>query len=57
MVRLIDRADFEELTNLAMTNSGRTHMRPEIQKELLHYGILYSLDDAGLLERTRTALR
>ncbi len=57
MVRPIDRVDFEELTNLAMTNSGRTHMRPVIQKELLHYDILYSLDDAGLLERARTALQ
>jgi len=51
MVRPIDRADFEELTSRAMSDSGRAHMRPVIQKELLHYEILYSLDDAGLLDR------
>ena len=51
MVSPIDRADFEKLTSLAMSDSGRAHMRPVIQKELLHYDILYSLDDAGLLDR------
>ncbi len=51
MGNLIDKADFEELTSLAMSDSGRAHMRPVIQKELLHYDILYSLDDAGLLDR------
>ena len=34
-----------------MSDPGRGHMRPVIQKELLHYDILYSLDAAGLLDR------
>jgi len=61
MVRKIDKADFERLTALAMSDPGRAHMRPVIQKELLHYDILYSLDDAGLLDQLTfqggTALR
>lgn len=48
---MIDRADFEQLTNMAMQSAGRTHMRPVIQKELLHYDILYSMDAAGLLDK------
>lgn len=51
MVRLIDKADFDELTALAMSSPGHAHMRPVIQKELLHYDILYCLDNAGLLDR------
>ena len=51
MVKRIDKADFDELTALAMSGPGRAHMRPVIQKELLHYDILYSLDNAGLLDR------
>ncbi len=48
---MIDRADFEQLTNMAMQDPGRTHMRPVVQKELLHYDILYSLDAEGLLDK------
>ena len=33
-----------------MREGGRSHMRPVIQKELLHYDILYSLDREGLLQ-------
>lgn len=51
MTELINRADFERLTALAMNDPGRAHMRPVIQKELLHYDILYSLDSAGLLDQ------
>ena len=51
MVRQVDKANFDELTALAMSGPGRAHMRPVIQKELLHYDILYSLDNAGLLDR------
>lgn len=51
MAERIDKADFERLTALAMSDPGRRHMRPVIQKELLHYDILYSLDAAGLLDR------
>jgi len=51
MTEFINIADFERLTALAMSDPGRTHMRPVIQKELLHYHILYCLDDAGLLDQ------
>lgn len=51
MTELINKADFERLTALAMNDPGRAHMRPVIQKELLHYDILYSLDNAGLLDQ------
>ncbi|MEQ8514378.1 MAG: nucleotidyl transferase AbiEii/AbiGii toxin family protein, partial [Chromatocurvus sp.] len=46
----INKADFERLTALATSEPGRAHMRPVIQKELLHYDILYCLDNAGLLD-------
>ena len=42
--------DFSALVNRAMTASGHTHMRPVIEKELLHYDILFSLDREGLLD-------
>ncbi|MDT8429840.1 MAG: nucleotidyl transferase AbiEii/AbiGii toxin family protein [Pseudomonadales bacterium] len=51
MAESITPADFERLTALAMSDPGRAHMRPVIQKELLHYDILYSLDSAGLLDQ------
>ena len=37
------------LTDRAMQDSQVTHMRAVIQKELLHYDILYCLEQAGLL--------
>ena len=56
-----DRADFEELVNLAMAVPGRTHMRPVVEKELLHYDILFCLDQEKLLDQLTfqggTALR
>ena len=42
--------NFSELVNMAMTGSGHGHMRPVIEKELLHYDILFSLDREGLLD-------
>lgn len=45
-----DLLSFEQLTELAMREGGRAHMRPVIQKELLHYDILFSLDREGLLQ-------
>ena len=51
MAERINKADFERLTTLAMSEPGRAHMRPVIQKELPHYDILYCLDNAGLLDR------
>lgn len=56
-----DRADFEELVNLAMAVPGRTLMRPVVEKELLHYDILFCLDQERLLDQLTfqggTALR
>lgn len=34
-------ADFDALVAMAMAVPGRTHMRPVIEKELLHYDILF----------------
>lgn len=57
----LDRADFDSLVNRAMAEPGRAHMRPVIEKELLHYDILYALDVNGLLDELTfqggTALR
>lgn len=56
-----DQADFEVLVNLAMAVPGRTHMRPVVEKELLHYDILFCLDQERLLDQLTfqggTALR
>ena len=43
-------ANFSELVNKVMTGPGHGHMRPVIEKELLHYDILFSLDREGLLD-------
>lgn len=42
--------DFRILVEQAMQVAGRQHMRPVIEKELLHYDILFSLEQAGLLQ-------
>lgn len=56
-----DRVDFEELVSRAMTAPGRVNMRPVVEKELLHYDILFTLDKAELLDQLTfqggTALR
>ena len=36
--------DFLTLVELAMRAEGYAHMRPVIEKELLHYDILFALD-------------
>lgn len=41
---------FNQLIDRVMSTPGRTHMRPAIAKELLHYDILFCLDDNGLLD-------
>lgn len=38
------------LVEKAMQMQGRAHMRPVIEKELLHYDILFALDSADLLD-------
>lgn len=47
---MIDSVDFTQLADLAMAGAGRGHMRPVIEKELLHYDILFGLDSEGLLD-------
>ena len=58
---MIDKVDFSALTDRAMVQAGRGHMRPVIEKELLHYDILFGLDRDGLLDELTfqggTALR
>lgn len=53
--------DFNQLVSLAMREKGHAHMRPVIAKELLHYDILFALEDNGLLDHLTfqggTALR
>jgi hypothetical protein len=46
-----DQVDFSALVDRAMTQPGLAHMRPVVEKELLHYDILFSLDDDGLLDK------
>ncbi len=46
----ISKGDFKTLVNLAMADNTVTHMRPVIEKELLHYDILYCLEQKGLLD-------
>jgi len=46
-----EREDFAVLVGRAMAAEGRAHMRPVIEKELLHYDILFVLDKEGLLDR------
>jgi len=45
----IDPADFAQLVVRAMQGQGVAAIRPVVEKELLHYDILYCLDQAGLL--------
>lgn len=52
---------FDELVRLALEQSGNASQRAVIEKELLHYDILFCLDEAGLLDQLTfqggTALR
>ena len=43
--------NFNQLVTRAMNAPGRTHLRPAIAKELLHYDILFCLDAKGLLDK------
>ncbi|MGI9280008.1 MAG: nucleotidyl transferase AbiEii/AbiGii toxin family protein [Endozoicomonas sp.] len=47
----IDPADFSYLVDRALTNEQLANMRPVIEKELLHYDILFCLDQEGLLDK------
>lgn len=56
-----EKYDFLNLVELAIKKQGHAHMRPVIEKELLHYDILFTLDNANLLDKLTfqggTALR
>ncbi|MGS2722652.1 nucleotidyl transferase AbiEii/AbiGii toxin family protein [Porticoccus sp. GXU_MW_L64] len=46
---MTDRANFKELVAMAMTNGKHRHMRPVVEKELLHYDILFALKQQSIL--------
>ena len=47
----IDQENFTQLVNKAMQNESVNHMRAVIEKELLHYDILFALEKRGLLDK------
>jgi predicted nucleotidyltransferase component of viral defense system len=47
----IRQEDFRTLVELAMKEEGFAHMRPVIEKELIHYDILFVLDKENLLDK------
>lgn len=47
---MTESANFAALVDKAVALSGQGHMRSVIEKELLHYDILFSLDKEGLLD-------
>lgn len=58
---MIKKNDFRALVDLAMKTKNHSHMRPVIEKELLHYDILFALDKENILKNLTfqggTALR
>ncbi len=46
----IDQQNFEKIVNKAMSNDHVSHMRAVIEKELLHYDILFALEKGGFLD-------
>jgi len=47
----IDQDNFAQLVNKAMQDEHVAHMRAVIEKELLHYDILFALEKGGLLDK------
>lgn len=47
----IDQDNFAQLVNKAMQDEHVVHMRAVIEKELLHYDILFALEKGGLLDK------
>lgn len=47
----IDQENFAQLVNKAMRVENVSHMRSVIEKELLHYDILFALEKGGLLDK------
>lgn len=45
------KENFDGVVDKAMQLNGRAYMRPVIEKELLHYDILFALDKKGLLDQ------
>ncbi|TDS88869.1 putative nucleotidyltransferase component of viral defense system [Rahnella sp. BIGb0236] len=45
-----EKVDFDLLVNRALQNTELAAMRPVVEKELLHYDVLFCLDKAGLLD-------
>lgn len=43
--------DSQALVERTLQAEGRTHMRPVIEKELLHYDILFALETEGPLDQ------
>jgi len=48
---MIKAEDFNLLVDQAMIEEHHAHMRPVIEKEILHYDILFTLDSEGLLDQ------
>lgn len=46
----IEQRNLAKLVEESLKAGGRAHMRPVIEKEILHYDILYALDAQGLLD-------
>jgi hypothetical protein len=44
------KMDFQSSVAKAMTTPGFSHMRPVVEKELLHYDLLFILDKENLLD-------
>jgi predicted nucleotidyltransferase component of viral defense system len=44
------KVNFKAIVDEAMLSEGLGHMRPVVEKEILHYDILFALDKAGLLK-------
>ncbi len=47
----IDQENFAQLVNKAMQVENVSHVRSVIEKELLHYDILFALEKGGLLDK------
>lgn len=46
----MDKQNFLQLVERAMADQHLAHMRAVVEKELLHYDILYALEEAGFLD-------
>ncbi len=44
------RVEFEVLVEEALRQTEFAHLRPVVEKELLHYDVLFCLSEAGLLK-------